>query len=356
MKVLNDPTWQNKVSTVQQIGGIETSVLDNGAGRGTRIAWINTGSGLRYKVVLDRAMDIADAFFNQHSLSWLSHLGVTPAAPFSNTGAEWLRTFGGGLVTTCGLTHVGGPESDEFGDRGLHGGISNVPAEVISIVQPSASQDSMSITGVVRETRPFGPCLELKRTISSKLGETTITFRDEITNCGNQPAPHMLLYHINLGWPLIDKDARLLWSGTWRSRDNDPQNPIFNATNDFKKCLDPLESHRGGGEEAVFVDITENEEGLCQCGVYNEALELALIVSFPKAQLPWMTNWQHWGSGEYVTGLEPGSNPPIGQKQARSEGTLRFIQPSETLTYDMTIEIVTGKEAIEQRLQTIPNS
>ena len=69
--------WQNKVNNYTQIGGIETSVLDNGPGKGTRIAWINTGAGLRYKVVIDRALDIVDAFYNQYSLAWLSHAGVT---------------------------------------------------------------------------------------------------------------------------------------------------------------------------------------------------------------------------------------------------------------------------------------
>jgi hypothetical protein len=115
--------WKNKISNHAQLGGIETSVLDNGAGRGTRIAWINTGTSLRYKVVIDRGMDIADAFYNQHSIAWLSHSGVTAAQPFSDKGINWLRTFGGGLLTTCGLSHAGGPESDEYGDRGLHGNI-----------------------------------------------------------------------------------------------------------------------------------------------------------------------------------------------------------------------------------------
>ena len=59
------PEWDGKISNHAQVGGIETSVLDNGLGRGTRIAWINTGTGLRYKVVIDRAMDIADAFYIQ---------------------------------------------------------------------------------------------------------------------------------------------------------------------------------------------------------------------------------------------------------------------------------------------------
>ena len=93
-----------KVGNVAQMGGIETSVLDNGLGRGSRIAWINTGTGLRYKVLLDRAMDVADAFYNQYSLAWLSHAGVSPPDRFSDQGIGWLRNFGGGLVTTCGLS------------------------------------------------------------------------------------------------------------------------------------------------------------------------------------------------------------------------------------------------------------
>lgn len=165
-------TWKDKISNTAQLGGIETSVLDNGAGRGTRIAWVNTGTGLRYKIVLDRAMDIADAFYNQYSLSWLSAAGVMPPERLSHTGIDWLRTFGGGLMTTCGLSHVGGPESDDYGERGLHGDISNIAAQIESIIQPDPVSGNMhmSITGIVKETRIFGPNLELKRTVSSELG------------------------------------------------------------------------------------------------------------------------------------------------------------------------------------------
>jgi hypothetical protein len=128
--------WTGKISNHRQLGGIETSVLDNGAGRGVRIAWIDTGTGFRYKVVIDRAMDIADAFYNQHSLAWISPVGITAPQPMSNHGIDWLRTFGGGLLATCGLDHVGGPEVDESGDRGVHGHLGNLPAEIISIIQP----------------------------------------------------------------------------------------------------------------------------------------------------------------------------------------------------------------------------
>ena len=342
-KEITTQPWTNKLSNAAQLGGIETSIIDNGLGRGTRIAWINTGTGLRYKVVIDRAMDIADAFYNQHSLAWLSHAGVMPPQPFSGKGIDWIRTFGGGLITTCGLSHVGGPESDEYGERGLHGLVSNIPAEIESIIQPDPVADKMemSITGIIKQTQVFGPILELRRTISGILGEAKIRIHDEVINRANTTTPHMMLYHCNLGWPLVDEGAEIVWEGAWQSRDGNPNNPIFREGNDFKTCPAPLEAHNGGGEEAAFIDIEADAEGRCHCGIRNAALGIELAIRFQKSQLPWMTNWQHWGKGEYVTGIEPGTNPPIGQAKARAQNTLIQLAPGERLTYDLEIEVLT---------------
>jgi hypothetical protein len=349
---LTPPNWKNKISNPAQLGGIETSVLDNGAGRGTRIAWINTGTGLRYKVVLDRAMDIADAFYNHHSLAWLSHGGVTSPQPFSDKGIHWLRTFGGGLLTTCGLSHVGGPEADGYGERGLHGQISNIPAEVESILQPDLLKGNleMRISGRMRETQVLGPNLELKRTISGTLGQASIRIQDEVINRGNTPAPHMLLYHFNFGWPLVDEGTDIIWQGEWQSRDGAPYNQIFREGNNFRKCLPPTEDHNGTGEEAAFINITPDDSGQCTCGLYNAHLGLALALRFPKKQLPWLTNWQHFGQNEYVTGLEPGTNPPIGQAKAREQNQLIQLAPGESRVYHLEIQILTDQLSINQFL------
>lgn len=329
--------WQDKIGNVAQLGGIETSVLDNGAGRGTRIAWINTGTGLRYKVVIDRAMDIADAFYNQHSLAWLSSVGFAPPQPFADQGIDWLRTFGGGLVTTCGLSNVGVPS----GNHGLHGRISNIPAEIESIIQPDplAGKMEMSITGIMRESTVFGPHLELRRTISGTLGEATIKIHDEVINRGNTPAPLMLLYHINFGWPLVDEGAEILWEGNWQPRFGEEKAKIFKEGNDFKKCRAPLDDHLGTGEEVAFIDPTADESGQCTCGIHNAKLGLTVKVHFQKNQLPHLTNWQHWGKGEYVTGLEPGTNTPIGQANAQAENQLIFLKPNETRAFDLEIKV-----------------
>jgi hypothetical protein len=344
--------WRDKISNTAQIGGIETSVLDNGAGRGTRIAWINTGTGLRYKIVIDRALDIADAFYNQHSLAWLNQPGITSPQPFSHKGLDWLRTFNGGLLTTCGLSHVGGPESDEFGERGIHGLISNIPAQIESILQPDPANDKleMSITGIIKETQIFGPSLELKRTISGTLGKAFIKIHDEIMNRGNAPAPLMLLYHCNFGWPLVDEGTDIIWKGDWQPRHED--NNIFNKNNNFRKCPAPLESHSGSGEDVVFVDIAADSTGMCVCGLHNAVIGIAVTLKFPKKQMPWFTNWQHFAKGEYVTGLEPGTNPPIGQAKARAQNELLFIKPGEIKIFDLEIEVLTNKEAIDDLLNS----
>lgn len=338
--LISSNQWAGKVSNHKQLGGIETAVLNNAKGNGTRIAWFDTGGGLRFKIVLDRAMDIADAFYNQHSLSWLSHSGVTPPNPAAVEGVKWLDSFGGGLLTTCGLTHVGGPEEDEHGARGLHDRISNVPASVESIRQPDIRNGDleMSITGRILQSSVFGPHLELTRTISATLGSPVIQIHDEVTNVGNTPAPHMVLYHINFGWPLVDEGAEIVWEGDWESRDEE-SSKIFNDENNFKECPPPMESHSGPGEAAAFLDLDSDQKGLCQCGVSNKSIGVELGLEFLKSQMPWVTNWQHWGKDEYVMALEPGTHPPIGQATAREKNTLINLEAGETRSYDIKIQV-----------------
>ena len=346
--------WKDKIINHHALGGIETAVLDNGPARGTRVAWINTGSGLRYRVALDRGLDIADASFNQHSLAWLSHGGLTGPRPDANQGLEWLYAFGGGLLTTCGLTHVGGPESGEHGERGLHGRISNLPAEVESVIQPDPLGGcmDMKIIGTVRQSSLFGPNLELRRVVSSTLGESVIRVCDVVTNRGNTSAPHMILYHCNYGWPLVDKGADIVWQGAHESLGRDMDNAIFNDQHDFKRCQPPLDSHRGAGEACAAIQVTPNQAGMCSVGIHNPRLGLALQMQYRPEQLPWLTNWQHWGYGDYVCALEPGTNPPIGQDRARDEKTLIFLEPGESREYELEFNILTEDADIQPFLRS----
>lgn len=346
---VNDQLWKGKIGNVRQLGGIETAILDNGSGKGVRIANIDTGAGFRYQLVLDRAMDISSAQYGQHGLAWISQVGITPPAPFTSDGIDWLSTFGGGLLTTCGLSHVGGPENDGHGKRGLHGRISNSPAEIIAIKQPDifTGDLEMHITGLIRESSVFGPNLLLKRTISGILGQPFLKISDEVTNISNVKAPHMLLYHVNFGWPLVDEGTQIIWNGTWEPRDGDPNNRIFNKNNNFKNCPAPMEAHNGFGEDVAFIQPTSDPDDRCRAGLYNASLGFAFRMTFDKNQLPWLINWQHWGENEYVTALEPGTHPPIGQSQAREDGTLISLRPGEKRQYELVFDILTNRKRIQ---------
>ncbi|MEO6932124.1 MAG: DUF4432 family protein, partial [Chitinophagaceae bacterium] len=75
-------------------------------------------------------------------------------------------------------------------------------------------------------------------------------------------------------------------------------------------------------------------------------LEMLVALQFPKSQLPWLTNWQHWGKGEYVTGLEPGTNPPIGQAASRKDNQLIHLAPGEKRKYQLKIEVISDQKQI----------
>lgn len=100
-----------------QLGGIRTGSLDNGV----RVAWVDTGSGLRFLVALDRGGDIVDAKFNQFNLAYHTPNGIKPPNPACDREFEWLRGWPGGLVTTCGPETIGGPREQIGGTSGLHG-------------------------------------------------------------------------------------------------------------------------------------------------------------------------------------------------------------------------------------------
>jgi hypothetical protein len=208
----------------------------------------------------------------------------------------------------------------------------------------------MSLTAVVKQSRVFGPNLELRRTISSTLGEPAVRIHDVVTNLGNTPAPHMILYHCNYGWPLVDEGTEIVCKGKWASRGLDMDNAVFSSRRDFRKCSRPLESHRGGGEGCAFIDVTADKKGTCTVGLHNRRLGLALVLKYKKKQLPWLSNWQHWGPGEYVTALEPGTNPPIGQAKARAQKKLIHIPPGKSRTYDLEMTVLTDKKQINHFL------
>lgn len=99
------------VGDVSQVAGIRMVELADGRVRGMRAADVYTGSGLRFQVLADRGLDLGAAEHAGRPLAFVHPALGTPALR-ERQGLGWLRTFGGGLVTTCGLDHFGPPDPE----------------------------------------------------------------------------------------------------------------------------------------------------------------------------------------------------------------------------------------------------
>jgi len=340
------------VMNVAQLGGIETSVLDNGPGRGVRIAWVNTGGGLRYKVVIDRGLDIADAEFLGQSLTWHSPTGITSPTAAHNQGLDWLKSFYGGLVVSAGPLNTGDPFVENNLPFGLHGTHSNTAATLESVTNPEPLRGelAMRIVGVVRTSRVFGPNVELRRTISSRLGVPAIEISDQFTNRGNERVPLAWLLHINFGFPLLTPLA-----STYCYRGS--VSPLPGSENwyrhggDYKSAPKPLDEHRGAGEFCAYIDPQADADDRVMVGVVNRERQLAVRIEYSKRDYPRLVNWQHWGPrGSYAGALEPTNAGVEGRPVDVARGWLAHLEPGESRTLQCTLSATSDPGDIQQLL------
>ena len=329
------------VGDVRQIGGVTLKTLADGAGRGVRVADVSTGSGLRFSVLIDRAMDVGAAEWAGRPLAWRSGAGVVHPATYDPQGLGWLRSFPGGLMVGCGLDNVGVPNVDEGEELGLHGHLSHTPAELISYGGNWQGDEYLIwIRGRVRHYRLFGHNLVLERTIRTRLGGNRLRIEDRITNQGYEPAPFQMLYHCNFGYPVVSPESEL-WVETEQSvpRDEDAAAGFDRHTR--------FEGPTPGYAEQVFLhQARPDAEGYGRAALVNRTLGFGAFVRFRLAELPNLIQWKMMGQGAYVVGLEPANCGVGGRAQDRAEGLLRVLAPGETEALAVEIGVLPDGEAV----------
>jgi hypothetical protein len=340
----------SKFINASQIGGIDAYTIDEGPARGVRVLCINTGGGLRYRVLVDRGLDIDQAFFNQHSLTFLSHRGVTPPTRALDRGLDWLKGFPVGLLTSCGPFNTGGPATDAGEQVGLHGPHSNSAATLESVIQPDprAGRMEMSVTASFRHGSFYGPCVELRRTIRSTLGENAIAVTDEFFNAGNETVPHAWLLHVNFGYPLVDAGAEFCYDAMQVDpTDNDASRTHFRDGVDYKRIPGPLEAHHGSNSTVAYLyPKPRDAAGNTTVALVNPKLSLAAAIHYNTHEFPRCGNWQHWGRYEYVAALEPMNGGVEGRDKDRALGWLGELAPGERKRYAYEIHIVADAPGI----------
>lgn len=329
------------VGDLSQVAGIRMMQLNDGFESGVRIANVRTGSGLRFQVSIDRGMDISLADYKGIPLAWRSANGDVHPSYYDPRGLGWGRSFPGGLLTGCGMTSVGAPCVDAGEELGLHGRLSNLPAfDVRSETVWENDSCTMKLHGFVRESALFKENLLLHRTIEAQLGESTITINDSVRNEGHQSSPLMMLYHINPGWPLVDKGSRLLLnSRKFTPRDAEAEKGV----NEALVFSEPTPAYR---EQVFFHDLIADNEGFATALLMNLAKHLGLYVRFKQKELPRYIEWKMMGEGTYVVGMEPANCGVGGRAKERTAGTLQFIEPGEERQFFVQLGVLEGDEAL----------
>src|SRR2546425_9922965 len=127
-----------RVGRLEQVAGVRLMTLGDGVERGVRVLEFRTGTGFSFDVLVDRSMDVGRCELRGQSLAWLSPTGVVGPWYSEPMGLGWFRSWGGGMVVTCGLDHTllgGGDGASPFHqlvrppeEYGLHGRIALIPS------------------------------------------------------------------------------------------------------------------------------------------------------------------------------------------------------------------------------------
>jgi hypothetical protein len=328
-----------RIGSLQQLAGSTRYTLDEGRGKGTSMIRMRNSTGIDLHIIVDKCMDVFDLSYKGQQLSWISKNGLVSNTHFESAGNGWLRSFGGGLLVTCGLTNVGPPVDDEAEVYGLHGRITSMPAKNVAI-REYWENDTLyqEVSGEIRESNVFGENLVIYRTIKIGSDEPVIFLHDRIVNEGFKKEQLMILYHINWGFPLFNENSKLIID----SQETQLRGGGTMKSDEWLMFDKPVPDFK---ERVYFHDLRPDDREMLQYQIINDEIEMGVKVSWPKSHLPWFTEWKMLGESEYVLGLEPGNTLPVGRRSARESGIAEYLDPQSEKNVSLRIELLDLQEA-----------
>ncbi len=330
------------------LGGVRSVVLGDGLERGVRVLEFKTAAGLRFDVLVDRAMDLGATELSGVSIAWASRTGVRHPMLFEHAderGLSFLRSMTG-LLVTGGLDHT------LFGDdvdashyhypprptlrHGLHGRVANLPARLLGYGEAwQGDRCVLYAEGEVRQAAMFAEHLRLRRRIEVDLDGTEIRVEDTVRNHGFDPTPHMFLYHINLGWPFLGAGTRV-------------QAPIERTVWQSASVEEQGVSHLElPGPQPAFVEqvyehaLRPDERGEVLVTVTNPA-QRRVELRFDGTAFGHFFEWLALREGDYALGLEPSTHAVAGDRSARDDGSMIWLGHGEERHYRTSLRFVDG--------------
>ena len=296
-----------KISNLAEVASITRYTVSDGVGKGLDVLDCNNGK-IRFLVNTDKACDIMQLYHEGENVSFISKNG------FTKREIAFLSRFEGGMLYTCGLDSVGGREGYE-----VHGTFHNTPAEII---RKEVSEDGIVIEALIRNSALFGRNLVMRRKITSSLFSETLKLEDTLINENCRDEEYCILYHVNVGYPMLDSGAEIEAD----VEEIKPRNEW--AAANVEDAFKIKESVPNEEERCYFLKLRTPEISLV-----NKKNNKRFTLSYSKETLPCFIEWKSMASGDYALGLEPAST------ELDDGFTYRTLSPSEKVSFSLDISV-----------------
>ncbi len=269
----------DKISHLSQVASLRRYTITEGSGKGLDIIDADNGK-VRVLLNVSKALDVLQLYHKGVNMSFICKNG------FHSRELPYLERFEGGMLYTCGLDSVGG--RDGYKIHGSHHGY------IANVTRAECNEKEIIVEAEIFETELFGKNLYFKRTFRTEIGSEKVTITDTLENRAYKEQGYCLLYHINLGYPMLDDGSYIV---------TEIENVIPRtewAKTNFD-TWDKITSPNPRQEETCYYLQTKTP---C-ISLVNEKLNKKFTVKWSKETLPKFIEWKSMASGDYALGLEP---------------------------------------------------
>lgn len=356
-----------RVGGLNQLGGAQLLEHAEGPARGVRYVDVRTGSGFRFGPVVDRGLDVGWCEFRGVPLAWTSPNGLVGPWYFEGVRDElaWARVALGGLFNTAGLLTIGPPQtlaSPQYSsvaiESGTHNRIALTPAAGVRFGEEWRGDECVvRVEGEVRQHLPYGENLVLSRRYEAALGGSSFTIRDVVRNDGYFTMPHQILYHFNIGFPIVDERSELVAAVARVDELAFSADPERAPAAERYRLLGAPKP--GFGHDGFRIEMVPDADARVGVAVVNPALApedggLGVYLRYRHDQLPAYIAWRMMAEGLYAVGLEPASSPFGAIDELERDGWRVRLEPGEERHYELEFGVLDGGDAIDGFRRSLP--
>jgi len=319
-----------------------------GRSEGVQVVEIDNGT-ICIDMLPTRGMGVWRVRRGSKTLGWRSPIEL-PIHPmtvplFDPSGLGWLEGFNE-LLCRCGLETNGAPDFDGNGRLlyPLHGRIANLPARRLEVIVDEEAEQ-LTLRGIVEESRCLFQSLRLTTSLTTKFGSSEFSWTDEVENLTGHEAAMQMLYHFNVGQPLLVPGARLV-------APVETVAPLSKAAaRDGVENWHTMPPSRPGSAEQVYcLDLLADDAGNTRVLLGRLAEGEAIGLRFNKRSLPKLVVWRNTPAevDGYVMGIEPATNFPNPHSFEKKQGRIVALAPGETWRAEVSVAWHTEAAAIAE--------